>query len=276
MPPSFITFLTDFGLKDEYVGVMKGVVATISPETRTIDISHEVSPQDIETATRMIQAAYPYFPIGTIHVIVVDPGVGSSRAAIAMAAGHQIFISPDNGLLWEIAQKEKEVEIRRIEKKELFLSPVSGTFHGRDIFAPVAAHLSGGLSFKSLGPVMETQEMVHSAWTDNVSIGPYGIDGQVIAIDHFGNLISNISTENLRKFLGDQGFASVRVSIEPHDIVIHGISDYYASKAVGEPLAVIGSRNGLEIALFRGSAQKFFSAKVRSQIHVTLLGDASG
>lgn len=269
-PTPVITLLTDFGLTDEYVGVMKGVIASISPLARSIDISHGVPPQDIDTATQMITAAYRFFPPKTIHVIVVDPGVGSTRAALAMTAAGQIFLAPDNGVLTEIARHDPRTELRRIEKRDLFLSPLSHTFHGRDIFASVAAHLANGIAFNCLGPVMNKCEMVQWENPSEVKLCRDGVQGMVVRIDHFGNLITNIDADVVGKHFPGKIPASVFVTLKGHRI--NGISTSYACVAKGETVVVIGSRNSIEIAVAGGNAAHVLGVKPREPVRLRVTG----
>lgn len=250
---SVITLLTDFGIDDEYVGVLKGVILSIHPTVSIVDISHRIAPQDISGAAYAIDAAYSYFPAGTIHVIVVDPGVGTERAAIALATGGHIFVAPDNGVLSVLLTEKKPEMLVRIKNSRYFLTPVSRTFHGRDIFAPVAAHLARGVALTRLGPALAPQAVV-SLGIAAPAVSPEGrLCGQVVSVDRFGNLITNIRADILARFCPPRLQTGVRITIR--GIRIQGISACYADAPPGTPLAIFGSRGCLEVAVNRGSAR---------------------
>lgn len=245
-PSRIITLMTDFGTSDHYVGVMKGVMLNINPQAQIVDITHAIPPQDVHAAAFLIDSAHRYFPTGTIHVIVVDPGVGSERRAIVCQTETAYFVCPDNGILTHILRNEERICTVAVENSAYFLPQVSNTFHGRDIFAPVAAHLSRGVPIGKLGsPVAPSVQLPipKPQVTDNTIIG------QVIWIDAFGNLITNISQKILE-------------SLEARDsVVIHAggaeidrLNRSYAESAVGEVLAIVGSFNRLEISINQGEA----------------------
>lgn len=247
-PARILTLMTDFGTSDHYVGVMKGVILNINPQVQVVDITHAVPPQDIHGAAFLIDSAYRYFPTGTIHVIVVDPGVGSERQAIVCQTPTSYFVCPDNGILTHILRNEEHIHSVQVENSVYFLPQVSNTFHGRDIFAPVAAHLSRGVPIGKLGstathPVQLPIPIPHV--TDKAVIG------QVIWIDSFGNLVTNISHEVLDSLEGRNG-----IVIHAGRAKIDRLNQAYAESAVGEPLAIIGSFNRLEISINQGNASK--------------------
>ena len=187
-----ITLLTDFGLEDEYVGLMKGVVLSLCPAARIVDISHHVAPQDVRGGAFMLRSTYRYFPSQTIHLAIVDPGVGSSRSIVAIRTRDQVFLAPDNGILTFILEEQRIEQAVGVDNPQQVLTPISRTFHGRDVFAPVAARLACGIDFASLGSRMEPRELVR------LPLRPAGIDkngnlvGSVIHIDRFGNLVTDI------------------------------------------------------------------------------------
>ncbi|MCD6166555.1 SAM-dependent chlorinase/fluorinase [bacterium] len=185
-----ITLLTDFGWQDGYVGVMKGVIWGINPNVQIVDFSHDIAPQDIDAAAFVLKISYPYFPKDTVHVVVVDPGVGSERQILGVKTEAGYFLAPDNGVLKYIFDELPRCQVISINQRRFFLSEVSQTFHGRDIFAPVAAHLSKGENFYNLGSPTKAF-FKGTVWhpTRNKS----SIEGRIIYIDRFGNLISNIS-----------------------------------------------------------------------------------
>ena len=195
-----ITLLTDFGVDDEYVGSMKGVVLSIAPEVTLVDISHHIDPQDIVQAAYLIASTYGYFPKNTVHLVVVDPGVGSDRSIIAVRTETQYFVAPDNGVLTFILEKERLTQAVRIENAAYFLQPVSTTFHGRDIFAPVGAHIARGVRLNELGPVEDSRNLLRIP-IQRPHVTPAGeLVGQVVWSDRFGNLITNIDSNTLINF----------------------------------------------------------------------------
>ena len=257
---SVITLLTDFGSKDEYVGVMKGVILSINPSVAIVDISHHIEPQNVTQAAYMLAAAYPYFPAGTVYIVVVDPGVGSDRPIIAVETAKGVFIAPDNGALSAIMDREDIEAVVRVENSRYFLSHVGHTFHGRDIFAPVGAHLAGGLEIHRLGPAAGVTDSVRLHLPKPRIVTPEALVGTVIAIDRFGNLTTCIDSAVLDRFSRDRSLSKLRVYIGRSKIV--GLRTSYRSVPVGHPLAIVGSRGLLEIGVNRGSAEGVFEAKI--------------
>jgi len=241
-----ITIMTDFGQKDPYVGVMKGVIKGINPDVSIVDLSHEIPPQDVLSAGFLLFTAYKYFPEGTVHVVVVDPGVGGSRKILACRARGGIFVVPDNGVITFIANKEGLDEIYSVENEEYFLHPVSRTFHARDIFAPVAAHLALGVEMKKLGRRVRAEDIVHLEDAFTVRHYNGNVRGKIIWVDHFGNLITNISQEVVRK----NNLKAVKIG----SLVIP-IVEKYCDVEKGELVAVIGGTGFLEVAVNFGSAR---------------------
>jgi S-adenosylmethionine hydrolase len=249
---TLITLLTDFGVQDEYVGLMKGVIAGIYPEARIVDITHQIEPQDVVHGAYILNASYGYFPAGTIHVAVVDPGVGGDRRMLAAEVGRHRFLAPDNGLLERVVAGEADVRVVFIENEHYYLHPVSRTFHGRDIFAPVAAHLAAGLPLDALGPVVGRQRMV-SGVVPHCLLSPEGfIQGAVVAVDRFGNLMSNIDAVAIDELRCRHPGKAVVVELA--GTRIGGIEITYDHVEAGTPLAVMGSRGLLEISVNRGNA----------------------
>jgi S-adenosyl-L-methionine hydrolase (adenosine-forming) len=232
-----ITLTTDFGLSDPFVGIMKGVIFGIAPGAQIVDITHDIGSYDVVDGAFSIQSSYRYFPKGTIHVVVVDPGVGSARRPIAAAAHGQFFVAPDNGVLSGVL----EGDVYHITNRSLFLKSVSHTFHGRDIFSPVAAHLAQGTPIDSVGP------RVLDYVKDQIPMprpGGNKVFGTVLRVDKFGNIITNLR----RKDLG-HGF-TIRLAGLP-------ITDFYSSFSEAEPgqlFALEGSTGFIELALNQGSA----------------------
>lgn len=267
-PSGIVTLLTDFGLKDEYVGVMKGVMLGINPCVRIVDISHAVTSFDVVHAAFVIDSAFQFFPQGTIHVAVVDPGVGGARKIVCLRkAGHQ-FVVPDNGLISMVLQRDGQAQINLVTNPDYFLKTVSNTFHGRDILAPAAAHLSLGLSPDRLGPRLNLMDL-KMLDLQGPAIGSAGeLIGKIIAIDHFGNLITNIDFSAIEKLtLGNPGML---VSMRLGACKIEGISKSYDSVGPGCPVALFGSRGFLEISVNQSNASLHFNVRIGDPINVTL------
>ncbi len=241
-----ITLLTDFGLVDPYVGIMKGVILSINPSATIIDLTHQIPPGAIAQAAMILEESYAFFPEGSIHVAVVDPGVGSSRRPILFCMESGYFVAPDNGLLWPIISSHPEGRVIHLTEKSFFLPFISQTFHGRDIFAPVAAHLSNGVDPTRFGtmifdPIKLPQPEPRKAGSVLV--------GTVVRVDNFGNLITSLSGADLKNFLKGQP-PIIKVS----DLIIDKISHTYSDVEPGEPLALIGSSGRLEISVNLGRA----------------------
>ncbi len=263
IPPRVITLTTDFGTSDAYVGVMKGVILGINPNARVVDITHAVPPQDVHEAAFLIHSASPYFPRGTIHVIVVDPGVGSDRRAIVCQTERALFVCPDNGiltyLLQEIENDGKQAEnIVAIQNPAYCLPEVSRTFHGRDIFAPVAAHLSHGVTLTEIGP--SVRDLVRLP-IPTLEISDDKLTGKIVKIDIFGNAITNISESLLTsmKAVSTEEISSYEIRVG--NVRLKGLNRAYAESKTGAPLAIIGSSGVLEIAVNGGSAEAIFGLK---------------
>lgn len=254
--PCIITLTTDFGTSDAYVGTMKGVILGINPNVRVVDLTHAVPPQDIHEAAFTIYSAYRYFPKGTIHTVVVDPGVGSDRQAIVCEIDGAFFVCPDNGVLSYLLQAidgsvEHRMKAVAIQNPGYHLPEVSNTFHGRDIFAPVAAHLSRGVPLASIGPRVENLVQLPIPIPE---VSGNTITGQIVKIDRFGNAITNISETVLA---GEVSGYEINVQ----GVRLTHINRTYAESAVGEPLAIIGSFGVLEIAVNGGSAESRLGLK---------------
>ena len=181
-----ITLLTDFGVEDEYVGVCKGVILGINPDALIVDLSHGIPPQNVLAAAYTLKHAYTYFPKGSIHVAVVDPGVGSARRLLALRKEGHLFLAPDNGLLVPIIGPGQNSDIRSIENEALFLKTTSATFHGRDIFAPVAAHMSRGYPFSKLGPALHANALTPLHHRESKITLDGGVEGTIVSVDRFG------------------------------------------------------------------------------------------
>ncbi|MFP4475204.1 MAG: S-adenosyl-l-methionine hydroxide adenosyltransferase family protein [Desulfatibacillaceae bacterium] len=253
---SVVTLLTDFGLGQEYVGVMHGVILGICPLARIVDISHNLPPQDVGEAADMLAASWRYFPTGTVHVAVVDPGVGSTRAVIAAAHGGHCFVAPDNGLLSKILDANSS--IRKVTKEGLFLPEPGNTFHGRDVFAPVGAHIAAGLPLDELGPPVARADMAHPPWPEPRVLEDGTLAGEVVSMDRFGNLATNIQVDMLWKAMAGQGEQSLVIRVGDNEV--QGLSSCYSDAEPGNAVAVINSRKRLEVAVREGSAGKALGA----------------
>jgi S-adenosylmethionine hydrolase len=253
---ALVTLSTDFGTCDAYVAELKGVLYSEGPAAlRVVDLSHELAPFDVRGAALFVRAALPRFPPGSVHVVVVDPGVGSARRPIAASVHGQLLVGPDNGvfgLLYDGSELVHEIAVGG--------RALSSTFHGRDLFAPAAACLAAGASLDALGARLDTYaclELPVAAARDGVLLG------EVIHVDRFGNLITNIAAPALRAFLGEQ---ALRVELGAH--IVQGLSDHYAEAAPGGLLALIGSSGLLEVAVREGSAAQRLGVRVGSPVRV--------
>jgi S-adenosylmethionine hydrolase len=256
---NIITLTTDFGTADWFVGSMKGVILGINPQATVVDITHEIAGGDIRAAAFALLASYRCFPQNTIHVAVVDPGVGSSRAAIAVRTKDYIFVGPDDGILSLALAQESVLEIRRLDHSQYFHKPLSHTFHGRDVFAPVAAHLTLGVPPKEMG--MELNKYTQLAWPQ-VSVLDEAVHGEVIYIDHFGNAITNIAAADLARLTHH----ALEVFLRGEEVC--GVKNYYQEVARGEPLAAIGSSGFLEIAINGGHAVRALGLRLGEPVEV--------
>jgi S-adenosyl-L-methionine hydrolase (adenosine-forming) len=247
-----ITLLTDFGTQDAYVGSMKGVILGLNPEVALVDLTHDLPPQDVMAGALVLAAAAPFFPAGAIHLAVVDPGVGGSRRALAARCRGQFWVGPDNGLFHLVFKASPDVRIVSLEHAGYFRPTVSATFHGRDIFAPVAAHLSLGVEMSRFGPAV----------TDPVSLdipepafGPEEIRGEIVYVDRFGNLVSNLAALDLKEWLGGRKFC-----LQVGPLRLQDLARTYTDAAPGEFLALQGSHGHLEIACAMDSAARRLGA----------------
>jgi S-adenosylmethionine hydrolase len=257
-PSNVIALVTDFGLKDHYVGVMKGVILSVNPHANIVDVSHEIPSQGILDAYFLLSNTYAYFPKKTVFVTVVDPGVGTDRAILAVQTDAYLFLAPDNGILGFLGKAGKVRRIVRVREQKYFLKPLSNTFHGRDIFAPVAAHLSLGLDPRKLGPETDRMETL-SAPSPRVTREGV-IVGEVVSIDRFGNLLTNIP--------GDRLSSADSVEVRLGKTVVRGLCESYATGRKGQLIALVGSSGTVEVSVNRGSAQKRTRSRVGDVVRV--------
>src|SRR5262245_42023964 len=264
-----ITLLTDFGLSDYFVPAVKGVILTINPEARIIDITHEVAAHDIHAAAFTLGACYHNFPAGTIHVVVVDPGVGSSRRAIVAEACGHFFVGPDNGVFSLVYARESKPRVFHITNSRYFHHPVSATFHGRDVFAPIAAHIDRGASPEEIGA--EIEDYVRFEIPRARSIEARGvIEGRIIHIDRFGNCVTSFTAADLKP---DEITSSTKIHVGGRDV--SRFNAYFAETADQDVLfAYPGSAGFWEIALWRRPAAELINA--RRGVEVILVKKGSG
>jgi S-adenosylmethionine hydrolase len=251
-----ITLLTDFGLQDYFVGAMKAVILSIHSDASIIDITHEIPPQDIRAAAFNLLAVYKDFPAGTIHVAVVDPGVGSARRGIIIECADQFFVGPDNGLFSWICDREEKFRVIHLTNQKLFRHPVSETFHGRDIFAPVAAALSSGVALTEFGPVIDNLIQLESLEPDRRDGGV--TEATIIHIDRFGNCVTNLTREHLAE---DQIAGGAKLFLKGREV--SAMRAFYADGGGdhGELCCIFGSAGFLEIAARDSSAAKILGAE---------------
>lgn len=252
--------MTDFGLRDHYVASMKGVILGIAPQAAIVDVTHEIRRHDITQGAFILRETAPWFPAGAIHVAVVDPGVGTQRRIIAARCGKQVVIAPDNGLVSLLRQSVEEVRV--VENPRLMLPRVSGTFHGRDVMAPVAAALCNGAKLADVGPPTDHLEILQLA-RPRID-ADHSIHGEVLHVDSFGNLITNIHRGDLVTAMRHLPDAHVHIG----DTDLGRLRHTYAEAAAGEPLAIIGSGELLEIAVNRGSAAERFGGTIGAVVIV--------
>jgi S-adenosylmethionine hydrolase len=248
-----IALITDFGLHDVYVGVMKGVILSVNPDARVVDVTHSIPRHDVAAASHALAAAVDFFPAGAIFTVVVDPGVGTGRAVICAEIDGRYFLAPDNGLLGPMLDEKGYDALVRVQREDLCLNPVSSTFHGRDIFAPVAAHMSAGLSVSDLGP--ETSEYVSFEITA-AEIGPGRVVASVTWIDNFGNAVTNCPASSAGEVI--RGWSGIAVEGRPENIPL---VTSYESVPPGALLAIVGSSGYLEISVREGSAAERLGLK---------------
>jgi S-adenosylmethionine hydrolase len=241
-PPGIVTLTTDFGTADGYAGALKGAVLARLPSARLVDLSHDLAPGDVAAASHLLARAAPLFPPGTVHVAVVDPGVGTARRGLALRAGGQLFVGPDNGIFAGVLEALGEPPVvHALESRSLWRAPVSPVFHGRDVFAPVAAHLAGGGELAQVGPALAPGDLVRLAAPVPSPVAG-GMRGEVVHVDRFGNLVTNLCAS-------EGAEASVEVAGRRLPL-----SRTYADVAPGALVAVVGSSGRVEIALRDGSA----------------------
>jgi S-adenosyl-L-methionine hydrolase (adenosine-forming) len=277
---SLIALMTDFGVADIYVGVMKGVMLGIHPQARFIDITHAIQPQNVRQAAFALANAYRYFPAGTIFLVVVDPGVGSARRPIIARVGDFTFVAPDNGVLSYALRDADDVQIYEATNEGLRLSQVSSTFHGRDVFAPAAAHLANGVAPDTFGPPVSDPVLLPAP---EFNISGRHVVGEVVHIDHFGNVVTSIgylrwvTPERLTLIprIGDDSathrpIPAPSASVTAGQAQIAGICHNYSDAPRGDLLAMVGSNGYLEIAVNQGNAAARLDVSIGDRVEVEI------
>ena len=259
-----ITLTTDFGLQDYYVSAMKAVMLGIAPEVRLIDVSHDIPSQDIMAGSWVLKNSAMLFPSGTVHTVVIDPGVGTDRKSIALKVEDQFFVGPDNGI-FSLLTASRPYKAVHLTRQEYLRDSPSNTFHGRDIFAPAAAHLSRGVELEDLGEPIN--ELVSYRWMQPIA-DKDGLQGTVIHIDKFGNLVTNIPES-----LIDEVIADKKVKIYVGNVILNNIETTFGQVAEGEPVAYIGSAGMLEVAINKGDAEQMLGVQKGAQISIVLQKD---
>lgn len=263
-----ITLLSDFGLSDVYVGVMKGVIAQINPSLNVVDLTHKIPPQNIAAASFNLMNAYPYFPMGTVHIAVVDPGVGSQRKAIALQLDRGFLVGPDNGLFSGVLQQNPVVTAVELTNSKYWqTSTPSTTFHGRDIFASTGAHLANGVPLEQLGSSINPTTLVKLAFP-KPTLTATRIVGCIQYIDHFGNLVTNIHATDIQGKNWTVAIGDRTAWASPNHLIPASLT--YSNSQVGEIIALIGSHGWLEIAINGGSAQSQLQLDWGARVEIRL------
>ena len=259
---AIITITTDFGLRDGYVGVMKGVIWGINPSVKIVDITHLIPAQSIELGAIALQRVVPFFPPGTIHLAVVDPGVGTKRRAMVAKIGQNWYVAPDNGLLTRIINNAlndgEEMFFVDLDQPKYWLPEISHVFHGRDIFAPVAAHLSAGIDLKDVGTLFNDPVLLS---VPEPELSPGKIIGEVISIDNFGNLATNIFATHFSKY--NQEFVT-----KIHSTIIPDFVETFGDRPSETLVGMIGTQNDFLIASVNSNAQRKLNAKIGDKVEI--------
>ena len=265
MPP-VLTLTTDFGTRDAYVAAMKAVMLGLAPDVRMVDVSHAVGAQDVMEAAFVLGQAWPYFPAGSVHLAVVDPGVGTERRAVALRYDDHLFVGPDNGLFALLLDGEAPDALVSLDKPEAWRSPEpSRTFHGRDIFAPVAARLAAGAKLEDVGTPAEKLQPLH--WMLPIA-DEQGVRGYVVHVDRFGNAVTNIEAEVLAEHRAER-----RLRTYAGGTILDGLVGTYGEVAPGEPLLLVGSSGHLEVAVHNGHAADLLGLRKGDAVQVVFASD---
>lgn len=262
-----VTLTTDFGLNDHYVGAVKGVILDINPDAQIVDICHSVQAFDVLDGALSIAQAYSYFPAGTVHVVVVDPGVGTDRRPIILSTERHHFVAPDNGVLSLIYGREERVHVRHVTGEHYFLQPLSNTFHARDIFAPVAAYLSKGVDSEKFGD--EIEDFVRFNAPRPKPVDQKTLRGVVLKVDRYGNLVTNITPEDA-PMLFVENPSPFKIVVGKREIT--EIKNVYADGGPGEVFAILGSMGYLEISANRAAAAQLVGSGKGTEVNILLEG----
>jgi S-adenosylmethionine hydrolase len=266
-----ITLTTDFGLADHFVGVMKGVILNINPEVDLVDLTHLIASHDIFDGAFLIAESYRYFPPGTIHLVVVDPGVGSNRRPILARTPNQKFVAPDNGVLSFVYDREESCEVRHMTADQYFLKPVSNTFHGRDIFSPAAGWLSKGVEAERFGELIT--DYVRLAVPKPQRSSGRTVTGAILRVDNFGNVLTNFTPKDVPALFSETPIAFTIL------INGHAITRLATSYCAGEPselFAILGSAGYLEVSTYQGSAARVLNARRGGEVKLVFEGSGLG
>jgi len=256
-----ITLLTDFSLKDGYVAQMKGVISSIT-DARIIDITHDIQPHNIREAAFILKNTVPHYPVGTVHLAIVDPGVGTERKGLIITTKSQILVGPDNGVLIPTAKLLGDLTVYKIKNGEYMLKNISDTFHGRDVFAPMAAHIVNGVSFDKLGDKID--KFVDLDFKE-ANVSKKDVTGNVIYFDHFGNIITNIDGASVKEIFDYDKKIKISVKNKQKEAIF--VKSYGFAKK-GQLLATIGSNNFLEISINQGNAAKKLDLKPDDEVKI--------
>ena len=259
-----ITLTTDFGLHDEYVGTVKGIILCTCRDAVIVDLTHDIEPQNIASAAMSIGASFRFFPGGTLHMVVVDPGVGSDRRILAVRSAGHLFIAPDNGVLTLVLTEDYFQEAFQVNRRDLFARAISASFHGRDIMAPVAARLASGMDIARVGPRLSRQECCRIS-LPTTTVTNEVLSGEIIHIDHFGNLRTSITAKDLT------GFSVKKLQIQLGGRTVNAVSGAYSGAEAGNLVALIDSRNHLEIAVNGGNAAALLGCQIGDEVKVSPL-----
>jgi len=263
---AIITLTSDFGLNDHFIGAMKGVILEIAPEAQIIDISHAVQPFDILDGALTISQAYSYFPTGTVHMVIIDPGVGTARRPIILSSERHMFVAPDNGVLSLVYDREERLSVRHVTAEHYFLQPRSNTFHARDIFSPVAAFLAKGVEPSRFGE--EITDFVRFGAPRPKPVDERTLRGVVLKVDRFGNLITNITPQDAPQ-LFEAAPPAFKIAIGTKAQATRMCTNY-AEGTPGEVFGILGSMGFLEVAANRGSAFQLLGAGKGSEVNVVM------
>jgi S-adenosyl-L-methionine hydrolase (adenosine-forming) len=262
-----VTLTTDFGLNDHFAGTLKGVILNIAPDAEIVDITHSVQPFDILDGALSLAETYNYFPTRTIHLVVVDPGVGSARRPILASSDRHRFVAPDNGVLSLMYAREERLHVRHITEEHYFLQPISSTFHGRDIFAPVAGYLAKGVDQEKFGA--EITDYVRFNAPKPKAVDSTTMRGVVLKVDRFGNLITNFTPQDVPALFQPQA-TGFKISVGKKEIT--AMRTNYAEGAPGEVFGILGSMGYLEIVANRGAANQLAGAAKGTEVNISLGG----